>query len=145
VVSSTPRPHFSSRKERVPILQEAGWAPGQVWTGGKSLLHRNSIPDHPARSQLYRLSYPVHNNNINVDGNIYGNVNSDFNGDVNGNVNGDVNGKFNGNINGDVDGDVNCNVNGNVNGDVNGNFNGDNNGRFNGDNVKVNGNIGVLL
>jgi len=45
-------------KEPVPILQEAGWAPGPVWTGGKSRPHRNSIPARPARSQsLYRLSY----------------------------------------------------------------------------------------
>jgi len=36
VVSSTPRPHFTPRKDPVPILQEAGWAPGPVWTGGKS-------------------------------------------------------------------------------------------------------------
>ena len=57
-----PRPHFTPRKEPVPILQEAGWVPGQVWTGGKSRHHRDSIPDHPARSQsLYRLSYPAHN------------------------------------------------------------------------------------
>jgi len=45
----------------VPILQEAGWAPGPVWTGGKSRPHRDSIPDHPARSQLLnRLSYRAH-------------------------------------------------------------------------------------
>ena len=61
VVSSTPRPHFTSRKDPVPILQEAGWAPGPVWTGGKSRPHRDSIPDRPARSQsLYRLSYRAH-------------------------------------------------------------------------------------
>jgi hypothetical protein len=30
-------------KDPVPILQEAGWAPGQVWTGGKSRPHRDSI------------------------------------------------------------------------------------------------------
>ena len=36
VVSSTPRPHFTLGKDPVPILQEAGWAPGPVWTGGKS-------------------------------------------------------------------------------------------------------------
>jgi len=36
VVSSTPRPHFTSGKVPVPIVQEAGWAPGPVWTGGKS-------------------------------------------------------------------------------------------------------------
>ena len=64
MVSSTPRPHFTPGKDPVPILQEAGWAPGPVWTGGKSLPHRDSIPDRPARSQsLYRLSYPPHNNN----------------------------------------------------------------------------------
>ena len=46
------------RKDPVPILQEAVWAPGPVWTGGKSRPHRDSIPDRPARSQsLYRLSY----------------------------------------------------------------------------------------
>ena len=57
VISSTPRPHFISGKDPVPILQEAGWAPGQVWTGGKSHPHRDSIPDLPARSQsLYRLN-----------------------------------------------------------------------------------------
>ena len=60
VVSSTPRPHFTPGKDLVPILQEAGWAPGPVWTDGKSRPHRDSIPDRPARSQsLYRLSYPA--------------------------------------------------------------------------------------
>ena len=49
VVSSTPRPHFTPGKDPVPILQEAGCAPGQVWTGGKSRPHRDSIPDRPAR------------------------------------------------------------------------------------------------
>ena len=45
-------------KDPVPLLQEAGWAPGPVWTGGKSRPHRDSIQDRPARSQfLYRLSY----------------------------------------------------------------------------------------
>jgi len=58
VVSSTPRPHFTQGKDPVPIVQEAGWAPGPVWTGGKSLPQRDSIPTRPVRSQsLYRLSY----------------------------------------------------------------------------------------
>ena len=49
-------------KEPVPIVQEAGWPRGPVWTGGKSRPHWDSIPDHPARSQsLYRLSYRAHN------------------------------------------------------------------------------------
>jgi len=61
VVSSTPRPHFTPGKDPVPILQEAGWARGPVWTGGKSRPHTDSIPDRPDRTQsLYRLSYPVH-------------------------------------------------------------------------------------
>ena len=52
-VASTPR------KDPAPIVQEAGWAPGPVWTGVKSPLNRDSIPDRPARSRsLYRLSYP---------------------------------------------------------------------------------------
>jgi len=65
VVSSTPRPYSTPGIDPVPILQEAGWAPVPVWTGGKSRPHRDSIPDHPARSQsLYRLSYPAHINFI---------------------------------------------------------------------------------
>ena len=50
--SSTPRPHFTPGKDPVPILQKAGWAPGPVWTGGKYLPHRDSIPDRPARSSV---------------------------------------------------------------------------------------------
>jgi len=60
VVSSTPWPYFTPGKDSVPILQEAGWAPVPVWTGGKSRPHRDSIPDRLARSQsLYWLSYPA--------------------------------------------------------------------------------------
>jgi len=51
VVSSTPRPHFTPGEDPVPIVQETGWAPGSVWTCGKSRPHRGMIPDRPARSQ----------------------------------------------------------------------------------------------
>ena len=52
-------------KDPVPIVQEAGWAPGPVLTGGKSRPNRDSISDRPARSQsLYRLSYPAHHHNV---------------------------------------------------------------------------------
>ena len=34
-------------KDLVPIVQEAGWAPGPVWMGGKSRPHRDSILDCP--------------------------------------------------------------------------------------------------
>ena len=35
VVSSTPRPHFTPRKDPVPIVQEAGWASGVSLDGRK--------------------------------------------------------------------------------------------------------------
>jgi len=38
-------------KDPLPIVQEAGWATGPVWTRGKSLPQRDSIPGCPARSQ----------------------------------------------------------------------------------------------
>ena len=49
-------------KDTVPIVQEAGWAPGPVWTGAKNLTPTGiRSPDHPARSEsLYRLSYQTH-------------------------------------------------------------------------------------
>ena len=61
-VSVTPRPLFTSGKDPVPIVQEAGWAPGPVWTGAENLAPTViRSPDRPARSQsLYRLSYPAH-------------------------------------------------------------------------------------
>ena len=52
VVSSTPWPNLTSGKDPVPILKKAGWAPGPVWTNGKSLPHRDSIPDSPAHSSV---------------------------------------------------------------------------------------------
>jgi len=46
-------PTASTRgKDAVPIVQDAGWVPGPVWTGGKSRPHWDSIPDHPARSSV---------------------------------------------------------------------------------------------
>ena len=43
---STPRPgRFNPGKDPVPIVQEAGWASGPVWTGAENLApHRDSIP-----------------------------------------------------------------------------------------------------
>ena len=47
----------SPGKDPVPIVQEAGWASGLVWTGAGNLASR--FADRPARSEsLYRLSYP---------------------------------------------------------------------------------------
>ena len=65
VVSSTPRPHFTPGKDTVPILQEAGWAPRQVWTGGKLVpTGIRSRTVQPVAQSLYRLSYPAHNVNM---------------------------------------------------------------------------------
>jgi hypothetical protein len=36
-VSVTPRPLFTPGEDLVPIVQEAGWAPGPVWTGAENL------------------------------------------------------------------------------------------------------------
>jgi hypothetical protein len=49
-------------KDPVPIVQEAGWAPGPAWTGAQNLTPTGiPSPDRPACSQsLYRLCYQVH-------------------------------------------------------------------------------------
>ena len=50
---------FTTGKDPVPIVQEAGWAPGPVWMGAEYLAPTGiRSPDRPARSEsLYRLSY----------------------------------------------------------------------------------------
>ena len=59
MVSLTSRPLFNPEKDPVPVVQEAGWAPGLVWTGAENTGIRS--PDRPARSQsLYRLRHPAH-------------------------------------------------------------------------------------
>jgi hypothetical protein len=52
---------FTPGKDPIPI-QEAGWAPGAVWTCAKNLAPTGiRSPDRPARSQsLDRLSYRAH-------------------------------------------------------------------------------------
>jgi hypothetical protein len=57
---SASRPgRFTPRKDPLPIIQEAGWAQGPVWTCAKNRTHTGiRSPDRPASSQsLYRLSY----------------------------------------------------------------------------------------
>jgi hypothetical protein len=52
---------FTPGKDPVPSVQEAGCAPGPVWTGMENLAPPTRIqsPDRPARSELqYWLSYP---------------------------------------------------------------------------------------
>jgi hypothetical protein len=54
------RDPFTPRKDPVPIVQEAGWAPGPVKTGSEILASTGiRSPDRPASSESpYRLSYP---------------------------------------------------------------------------------------
>jgi len=63
VVCSTPRPQFTPVKDPVPILQEAAWTPGPVWTGGKSRPHRDSIldlyTDWATRHTYKQWTYPL--------------------------------------------------------------------------------------
>ena len=57
-----PRPLFNLGNDPVPIVQEAGWAPGPVWTGAEYLASTEiRSSGRPARRQsLYRLRYPAH-------------------------------------------------------------------------------------
>jgi hypothetical protein len=57
-----PQPPLTPGKEPVPIVQEAEWAPGPVWTGTENLVPTGiRSPDCPAHSwSLYWLCYPAH-------------------------------------------------------------------------------------
>ena len=57
-----PWPLYPPGKDLIPIVQEAGWAPGPVWTGAENLAPTGRrSPDRPARSQLlHQLHYPAH-------------------------------------------------------------------------------------
>jgi hypothetical protein len=55
------QPLSTPGKDAVPIVQEAGWAPGPVWTDAENLAPTGiRSQDRPVRSQsLYQLSYPA--------------------------------------------------------------------------------------
>ena len=56
MVNAAPRPLYARERDPVPFVQEAGWAPGPVWTVAEIGIRS---PDRQARSEsLYRLSYP---------------------------------------------------------------------------------------
>jgi len=46
---------FTPGRDPVPIIQEAGWAPGLVWTGAKNLAPPGF---NHWTIQLYQLCYP---------------------------------------------------------------------------------------
>ena len=49
---------YPRNKDPVPVVQEAEWVPGPVWTGAENLVPTGiRSPDRPAGSEsLYRLS-----------------------------------------------------------------------------------------
>ena len=59
-----PRLHLTPGKDPVPLVQEAGWASGPVWTGAENLAPTGiRSPDRLApRQSLYRLRYLAHKN-----------------------------------------------------------------------------------
>ena len=61
-VSVTPRLLYTPGKDPVPIVQEAGWAPGPVWRGAENLAPTGTrSPHHSACSQsLHLLRYLLH-------------------------------------------------------------------------------------
>ena len=59
MVNATYRPLYL-RKDPVPIVQEAGWAPGPVWTGAENLAPTGiRSTDLPSRSSVAELSWPL--------------------------------------------------------------------------------------
>jgi hypothetical protein len=49
-----PRPLFTPGKDTAPIVQEAGWAPGLVWTGAEYLAATGiRFPERPALASGY--------------------------------------------------------------------------------------------
>jgi hypothetical protein len=59
VVNPTPRPPYFRDRDRVPMVQKAGWAPVSVWTGAGNLAPTGMrSPDPPVSiMSLYRLRY----------------------------------------------------------------------------------------
>jgi hypothetical protein len=59
VVTATPRSLYPG-KDPIPILEEAGWAPGPVWMGVENLASTGiRYPDRQTRIEsLYRLRHP---------------------------------------------------------------------------------------
>ena len=71
-VRVTTWPLFTPGIDSVPVVQEAGWVLGPVWTGAENLASTGiRSPDSPACSQsLYWLRYPallyLHRENLNL-------------------------------------------------------------------------------
>jgi hypothetical protein len=60
VVNATPWPLHPRERVPIPIVQDAWWAPGPVWTAAENLVPTGiRSPDRPYRSEsLYPVRYP---------------------------------------------------------------------------------------
>jgi hypothetical protein len=70
-VNVTPRPLYNPGKDQVPIVQEAGWSPGLLWTGAGNLAPTGiRSPDRPAGPKLPTVTiikcYYNHKPNTNI-------------------------------------------------------------------------------
>ena len=53
VVKAKPRLLYPRERDPVPIVQEAGWAAGPVWTGAENLAPTGiRSPDRPSRKRI---------------------------------------------------------------------------------------------
>jgi hypothetical protein len=60
--NATPRPLYPRERDPVPNVQEAGWAPGSVWTGLKNLTSTGINPRtvQPVTSHCTDYAIPDH-------------------------------------------------------------------------------------
>jgi hypothetical protein len=59
VFNGRPRPLDHQEKDRMPVVQGGGWAPGPVWVAAQNLFHTGiRSTDRPTRSKSYRIHFP---------------------------------------------------------------------------------------
>ena len=64
MVIGTPRPLYLQERKLVPLVQEAGWTPGTVWTGVENLdpTEFKSRAFQPVASRYTDYAIPAHTN-----------------------------------------------------------------------------------
>ena len=67
VVNATPRPLYPRERDSALIVQEAGWAPGPVWTGAENLAPIGIRPKdrQPVASRYTDYALPAHKYQLN--------------------------------------------------------------------------------
>jgi len=65
VVNTTPWPLYPRERDPLPIIQEARWAPGVIWTGAENLAATGiRYLDHPPHSESSHWLCCFHLNKI---------------------------------------------------------------------------------